>query len=156
MSGIGAGLNELIALAATGEMVPTAKRSLYVGLVVFTILPFAPSVLYAQLIVGASSWRWIGAFVGGWNFIGGVLLVLFYRPPPRNNSKGYTRTEILRRIDYIGGFLSIGGVLCFMMGMQWGAQQVSASKSMKLAVLIEFSTPGEAYMSWCHSSSVSS
>ena len=54
-SGIGAGLNELIALAGTAEVVPVKDRGKYVGLVVLTILPFCPSVLYAQLIAEASN-----------------------------------------------------------------------------------------------------
>lgn len=106
-------------------MVPTAKRGAYVGGVVFTILPFAPSVVWAQLIVKASSWRYVGIFVGLWNFLGLVLVFICYHEPKRINSQGYSKKEILRRIDYVGGILSIGGVMCFMMGMQWGAQQVS-------------------------------
>merc|ERR1712014_320600 len=43
ISGLGAGLNELIALAGTAELVPTRKRGSYVGAVVFTILPSCPS-----------------------------------------------------------------------------------------------------------------
>lgn len=124
ISGAGAGLNELIALAATGEMVPTAKRGIYVGAVVMTIIPFAPSVLWAELIQNAASWRWVGAFVGGWNLMGFVLLAAFYNPPPRPNTQGNSKREILKRVDYIGGFLSIAGITTFMMGLQWGAQQV--------------------------------
>lgn len=124
VSGIGAGLNELIALAATAEMVPTVKRGTYVGAIVFTIVPFAPSVLYAQLITRASNWRYVSIFISVWNFIGLLLVSFCYSEPPRSNSKGYTKMQILRRVDYIGGLLSIGGVLCFMMGMQWSAQQV--------------------------------
>lgn len=114
----------MIALAGTGEMVPTAKRGAYVGAIVFTIMPFAPSVLYAQLITGASDWRYVGIFVAGWNFIGLLLVLFAYHPPPRSNSMGYSRRDVLKRVDYIGGLLSIGGVMCFMMGMQWSAQQV--------------------------------
>lgn len=90
-SGIGAGLNELIALAGewpclarlptygmvdtmailieyvgTAEVVPIKDRGKYVGLVVLTILPFCPSVLYAQLIAEASNWRYNGILVGIW------------------------------------------------------------------------------------------
>lgn len=50
LAGIGAGISELTALAATSEMAPTAKRGKYVAILVFTILPFTPSVLWAQLI----------------------------------------------------------------------------------------------------------
>ncbi|KAF2151602.1 MFS general substrate transporter [Myriangium duriaei CBS 260.36] len=123
ISGAGAGLNELIALAATGEMVPTAKRGAYVGMVVMTIIPFAPSVLWAELIVQASSWRYIGAFVAAWNALGFIFLAAFYWPPPRPNSRGMTKMAILKQIDYLGAILSIGGVTAFMMGLQWGAQQ---------------------------------
>lgn len=123
IAGAGAGLNELIALAATGEMVPTAKRGIYVGAVILTIIPFAPSVLWAELIVQASNWRYVGAFVAAWNVVGFILLLTCYWPKPRPNARGFTKRQILTHIDYVGGALSIGGVMCFMMGLQWGAQQ---------------------------------
>ena len=56
-NGVGAGINELTALAATSEMAPTKKRGLYVGALIFSIIPFTPSVLYAQLIAYYGSWR---------------------------------------------------------------------------------------------------
>jgi len=60
-AGIGAGINELTALAATSELAPTASRGKYVAVLVFTIIPFCPSVLYAQLIAYHSSW--VGSFL---------------------------------------------------------------------------------------------
>lgn len=104
-------------------MVPVAKRGTYVAGLVFTILPFCPSTLWAQLISEAANWRWNAALVCGWNFIGLVLVLAFYRDPPRPADR-QTKREILRKIDYIGGLLSIGGCIMFMMGMQWGAVQV--------------------------------
>jgi MFS family permease len=123
-SGIGAGLNELIALAGTGEVVPVKDRGKYVGLVVFTILPFCPSVLYAQLIAQSSSWRYNGVLVGVWNFVGLLLVIFAYKDPSRLTEE-YTARHVLRQVDYIGGILSTVGVTCFMMGLQWGASQVS-------------------------------
>lgn len=125
-AGIGAGINELTALAATSELAPTAKRGKYVAVLVFTIIPFCPSVLWAQLIAYHSTWRYCGLICGIWAFIGLVLTAIFYFPPPRVNSQGLTRREIIRQIDYVGGFLSIPGMLLFMMGMQWGGYQVSS------------------------------
>lgn len=139
-AGVGAGINELTALAATSEMAPTSQRGKYVAILVFTIIPFCPSVLWGQLIASHSTWvrhpptavlrynltcyqRYVGLFAGLWAFIGLVLTIIFYHPPPRVNSEGLTRGEILRQIDYVGGFLSIGGMLLFMMGMQWGGYQ---------------------------------
>lgn len=127
LSGLGAGFNELIALAGTSEMVPSAKRGMYVGLVVFTILPFCPSPLWAQLITqAAGNWRYVGILVGVWNFLGLILVVFFYKDPIPLTPPRPAR-EILREIDYVGGVLSTFGVTLFMMGMQWGARQVSLS-----------------------------
>ncbi|KAF1919900.1 major facilitator superfamily domain-containing protein [Ampelomyces quisqualis] len=134
-SGIGAGLNELISLAGTGESVPVKDRGKYVGLVVFTILPFCPSVLYAQMIAKVSHWRYNGILVGVWNFIGLILCIFCYKDPSRLNEE-YTARHVLRQVDYIGGFLSAAGVTCFMMGLQWGASQYSWGSAHNLAPLI--------------------
>lgn len=122
-AGVGAGISELTALAATSELAPTAKRGKYVAVLVFTIIPFCPSILWAQLIAHHSTWRYCGLLCGIWAFIGLVLTAVFYFPPPRVNSQGLTRREIIQQIDYVGGFLSISGMLLFMMGMQWGGYQ---------------------------------
>jgi len=51
------------------------------------------------------------------------MLLLFYWPPPRVNSVDLTRREILQRIDYMGGILSISGFALFLLGLQWGGYQ---------------------------------
>ncbi|KAK7187524.1 trichothecene efflux pump [Paraphaeosphaeria sporulosa] len=135
-SGVGAGINELTALAVTSELAPTSQRGKYVAILVFTIIPFCPSVLWAQLIASHTSWRWIGCWCGVWAFIGLVMTAVFYHPPPRPNSQGLSRRQILSEIDYLGGFLSISGMLLFMMGMQWGGYQYSWSSAHVLAPLI--------------------
>ena len=124
VSGLGAGLNELIALAGTSELVPVRKRALYVGGVVFTILPFCPSPLWAQLITRESNWRFNGFLIGAWNIVGLILVLLCYKDPAQRFRPA---KEILREVDYIGGLLSTGGVVLFMMGMQWGAREVCFS-----------------------------
>ncbi|CAN9104344.1 unnamed protein product [Alternaria alternata] len=121
-SGIGAGLNELIALAGTAEVVPIKDRGKYVGLVVITILPFCPSVLWAQLIAQQSDWRYNGILVGVWNFVGLILCIFCYKDPSRLTEE-YTARHVLRQVDYIGGILSTVGITLFMMGLQWGASQ---------------------------------
>jgi len=120
--GLGAGLNELIALAGTSELVPVNRRALYVGGVVITILPFCPSPMWAQLITRDSTWRYNGLLIGIWNLVGFFLVLFFYEDPARQFQTRAKR-EVLREIDYIGGFLSTAGILCFMMGMQWGGTQ---------------------------------
>lgn len=111
---------------------PVKDRGKYVGLVVITILPFCPSVLWAQLIARDSNWRYNGILVGVWNFIGLLLCIFCYHDPSRLTAE-YTATHVLQRIDYIGGILSIGGITTFMMGLQWGASQVSLLKTPSLS-----------------------
>jgi MFS family permease len=124
LAGIGAGINELTALAATSELAPTVKRGKYVAVLVFTVLPFCPSVLWAQLISYHSTWRYIGLFCGLWAFIGLAMTAVFYFPPPRVNSMGLSRREIIEQIDFVGGFLSIAGMILFIGGLVWGGYQV--------------------------------
>jgi hypothetical protein len=129
IAGAGAGVCELTALAATAEMAPTRKRGKYVAFLIFTIAPFAPSVLWAQLIADAGSWRHVGAFCAAWSGLGLIITALFYFPPPRVNSEGLSRAEVIKRIDFVGGFLSIGGLILFLAGMQWGGYQVGFPSS---------------------------
>lgn len=123
-AGIGAGINELTALAVTSELAPMAKRGKYVAVLIFTILPFCPSVLWAQLISAHAGWRYCGLVCGVWAAIGFVLTFMFYNPPQRSNSTGLSKMEIVQRIDWLGGFLSTSGVILFLAGMQWGGYQV--------------------------------
>ncbi|KAL4781581.1 fungal trichothecene efflux pump [Aspergillus varians] len=136
IAGAGAGVNELTALAATAEMAPTRQRGKYVALLIFTIAPFAPSALWAQMIADAGSWRYVGAFCAGWSGLGWIITALFYFPPPRVNSEGLGRMEIIQRIDFVGGFLSIVGLILFMAGLQWGGYQYDWDSAHVLVPLI--------------------
>ncbi|RFU25396.1 hypothetical protein B7463_g10932, partial [Scytalidium lignicola] len=136
LCGIGAGINELTALAVTSELAPTAKRGKYVAVLIFTIIPYCPSVMWGQLIAYHGGWRWCGLVCGVWAAIGFFLTLIFYFPPPRVNSQGLTRREILAQIDFVGGGLSISGMILFMAGMQWGGYQYSWGSAHVLAPLI--------------------
>ncbi|THV52265.1 hypothetical protein BGAL_0084g00250 [Botrytis galanthina] len=136
IAGAGAGINELTALAATSELAPTAKRGKYVAVLIFTILPFTPSVLWGQLIASHSSWRYVGLFCGLWAFMGLVITAVFYFPPPRVNSDGLSRKEIISQIDFVGGFLSIVGLILFVAGLLWGGYQYPWASAHVLVPLI--------------------
>ncbi|KAL9107004.1 MAG: hypothetical protein Q9227_008040 [Pyrenula ochraceoflavens] len=123
LCGAGAGIGELTSLAATSELAPTRKRGKYVAVLVFTILPFCPSVLWGQLIAYYTNWRYCAALCGAWAAVGFLATLVFYFPPPRVNSRGLTRKEVLAEIDFIGGFLSIVGMILFMAGLNWGGYQ---------------------------------
>ncbi|KAF7122696.1 hypothetical protein CNMCM5793_000806 [Aspergillus hiratsukae] len=136
IAGAGAGVNELTALAATSEMAPTRQRGKYVAILIFTIVPFCPSVLWAQLIAVHSGWRYVGAFCGAWGGFGLLATVFFYFPPPRVNSHGLSRKEVISRIDFVGGFLSISGLILFLAGMQWGGYQYPWTSAHTLVPLL--------------------
>jgi hypothetical protein len=123
LAGVGAGINELTALAATSELAPTAKRGKYVAVLIFSIVPFCPSVLWAQLIATHSSWRYVGLLCGVWATIGFIMTAVFYFPPPRVNSNGLSNKEIFAQIDFVGGLLSISGIILFTAGLLWGGYQ---------------------------------
>ncbi|KAI0480060.1 MFS multidrug transporter-like protein [Xylariaceae sp. FL0804] len=135
-TGIGAGICELTAIAATSELAPTSRRGTYVGVLIFTIAPFCPATLYAQLLAAHVSWRYVGLFCGLWSFIGLVLTLAFYFPPARVNNEGLSRMEVLRRIDYVGGLLITGGLILFMAGLMWAGYQYSWSSPHVLAPFI--------------------
>ena len=135
-SGVGAGICELTSLAVTAELAPTRKRGKYVAVLVFTIIPFCPSVLWGQLIAYYASWRFICLFAGLWACIGFVGTLLFYSPPPRPNSRGLTKKEIIAEVDFVGGGLSIVGMILFLAGLQWGGYQYSWSSAHTLAPLL--------------------
>ena len=146
IAGIGAGINELTALAVASELAPTRKRGTYVGALIFTILPFCPSVLWAQLIAEHAGWRYCGLLCGLWIAVGLVMTICFYFPPPRVNSQGLSKMEVLKQIDFVGGFLSIAGIVLFMASLQWGGYQVCGLLKFSEKVEhshIEFSIPGK-------------
>ena len=67
-----------------------------------------------------ATWRW-GAWIplifAG---VGLVMVLVQYHPPPRSNSIDLTRSQVIARVDYIGGILSISGLALLMDGLQMG------------------------------------
>ena len=123
VGGIGAGICELTAIAGVAEISPQRWRGVTLSLVTFSIIPFMPQILYSVLIEQAATWRWCFCLTGGWNFIGLIGLLLCYHPPPRHNVDNLTTMDIIKRIDYVGALLSIGGVTLFLVGLQAGGYQ---------------------------------
>lgn len=58
ISGVGAAIGELTALAGTSELVPVKKRGFYLGLVTGCVLPFSPYAIYTTELGIHSTWRW--------------------------------------------------------------------------------------------------
>ncbi|KAK4164189.1 major facilitator superfamily domain-containing protein [Cladorrhinum sp. PSN259] len=137
ISGMGTGINELTALAGTAELVPVAKRGYYVAVLILTMLPFLPSVLYAQLIASQSSWRNISYITGGWALIGLFMTFLFYHPPPRFAAQERSeKIEAVKKTDFVGGVLSTAGLVALEVGLLGGGYQASWGSAQILAPLI--------------------
>jgi MFS family permease len=136
IAGVGAGICELTSLAVTSELAPTRKRGKYVAVLVFTIIPFCPSVLWGQLIASHVGWRYCGALCGAWAAVGFFGTLFFYFPPPRPNSSGLTRRQVIAEIDFLGGLLSISGMILFLGGLEWGGYQYKWTSAHVLVPLI--------------------
>ncbi|KAK4170724.1 major facilitator superfamily domain-containing protein [Triangularia setosa] len=136
ISGLGTGINELTALAGAAEIVPVSRRGYYVAAMILTILPFLPSVMYAQLISAYSSWRYIAVVTTGWAAIGLVMTFLFYHPPPRIDNHTVEKAEVLKKTDWVGGFLSIAGLVLVEVGLLGGGYNAPWASVRVLAPLI--------------------
>lgn len=134
LSGMAIGIQLLTSIAAVTELVPIYKRGITIGYIVMGFLPFAPASLYGQLLA-EHSWRYVGLIIGALALISFVILAIWYKPPPRENSLGLSRREILGRIDYIGSVLSIGGITLFLVGLNWGGQDYKWSSPHVIATL---------------------
>jgi MFS family permease len=121
LMGFGAVIQELLAIAVASEIVPTAKRPMYAALILCAILPWSPGTLYANFIASAS-WRWVGCALAIWFSITLVIIFVFYRPPPRVNSMGLSKKDLVKRIDFVGGFLITAGLVLFLVGLNYGGQ----------------------------------
>src|SRR5271154_2078248 len=71
-------------------------------------------LILAQMYSVSQTWRWsawIPLTLAGVSF---VMILFTYHPPPRVNSLDYNRTQLLGRVDYLGGLLSMSGIALFM------------------------------------------
>jgi hypothetical protein len=55
-----------------------------------------------------------------YNAVIGIGLVFTYFPHNHTRAEGFSRRSILKRIDYVGGFLSITGLTLFLVSLQSG------------------------------------
>ncbi|KAH7083029.1 major facilitator superfamily domain-containing protein [Paraphoma chrysanthemicola] len=123
ISGVGAAIGELTGLAGLAEIVPVKYRGYSLALVTAFVLPFCPYLLYVELWSHRSltvGWRW-GPWVAlMYNGVVGLGLLFTYFPHNHTRAEGFSRMAILKRIDYIGGVLSITGLTLFLVSLQSG------------------------------------
>jgi hypothetical protein len=64
------------------------------------------------------------------------MTLAFYFPPPRVNSQGLSKAEVIHRIDFVGGVLNISETVLFLAGLQWGGYQVRILVDKYCAILM--------------------
>ena len=127
ISGVGAGINELTSIAGTAEIAPTSQRGVYIAALIMTILPWCPSVMWGQLIAANANWRFVGVMIIVYTAVGLLVAFFFYKPPPRINSASLSKKQAIARIDVVGGFTSITGIILLIAGILWGGYMVRCS-----------------------------
>ncbi|OQU96911.1 hypothetical protein CLAIMM_02926 [Cladophialophora immunda] len=136
ISGVGAAIGELTALAGTSELVPVRKRGWYLGLVTGCILPFSPYAIYTTELGMHSTWRW-GIWIALiWNAMATVGIAIFYFPQSQVRGQRKTVREILPKIDFVGALLSIGGLTLFLIGTTAGGYTAPWESAKVLCPLI--------------------
>ncbi|KAM7221053.1 MFS drug efflux pump [Rhypophila decipiens] len=142
VSGVGTGISELTVIAGVADIVPVSKRGYYTAFVTLSVLPFIPSVLWAQLIAYSSTWRYISLFTGLWSTVALVLTVLCYSPasppPPRLEAGSETPStfRLFMRLDWVGGIISIAGLACLEIGLLSGGYTAPWASPQVLVPLI--------------------
>ncbi|KAL4996488.1 major facilitator superfamily domain-containing protein [Aspergillus recurvatus] len=143
-NGVGIAVQELMAIAAIAEIVPTQYRGYYIAIVVASFLPFAPGSLYGALIA-EHNWRYCACLVAIWNLLTAGVVWWFYNPPPRDNTAGLSTIEKAKRIDFVGGLVMTAGQVLLLISLNWGGQEypwndakVIAFLTLGIALLIGF------------------
>jgi MFS family permease len=66
-------------------------------------------------------WRWFFYLEGAIFAFSLIMLVLFYRPPPRGTvERSYSLPKRIISLDFVGWILQAGGFLLFLIGLTWG------------------------------------
>ena len=118
------------------ELVPVSKRGVYLALVTFSIIPFCPYLMYSELLGTYHTWRWSIWICVIWNGISFVGIAIFYFPTSQTRAHGKSAKEIIGKIDFVGAFLSIVGLVLFLVAMQAGGYSHSWTSAYVLSQLL--------------------
>jgi hypothetical protein len=92
--------------------------------------------MYSQLLSTYHTWRW-GAWISLiYNGVTGLGLLFTYFPHIHARAEGFTAKQIIKRIDFMGGFLSIVGLTLFLVALQAGGYTHSWKSAYVLCTLL--------------------
>lgn len=108
----------------SAELLPQQYR--FVGNAVMYIFAipggaFAPAIANSAIIQTQGGWRTCFYILIGYNTAALACWVLFYRPPTfRMKHSSGSRLQYIKQFDFVGLVLFSGGLLIFLIGLQWG------------------------------------
>ena len=112
------------------------------------VLPFTLYVMYSQLLSTYVTWRW-GAWISLiYNGLTGIGLAVTYSPHTHVRAEGFTKTEIMKRTDSLGAFLSITGLTLFLVALQADGYTHPWTSAYVLCTILIESTLITAWIIW--------
>jgi hypothetical protein len=118
------------------EAVPVKHRGYSLAALTAFVFPFTPYVMYSELLSTRATWRWgpwISLIYNGITIIG---LAVTYFPQAHVRAEGLSRSAILKRIDFLGAFLSITGLTLFLVALQAGGYTHAWTSAYVLCTLL--------------------
>lgn len=135
-----AGAVQISFTVAIAELVPNKHRPIWLSGIFASSLQFAcfgPVIAQVLVTNTAAGWRWnyyLNIIVAG---LAVVMFYLFYHPPNfdllhENRSK----MQQLKRQDFVGLTLFTGGLVLFIMGLNWGGSVYAWKSSHVIATIV--------------------
>jgi MFS family permease len=133
------------------EIVPINWRFYSMGYVYTIAIPFTAigPVVAQSFNTTASGWRGIYYMFIAINVVAAATFWLFYYPPNfdiKHSRDKLTKMQIIKDFDYIGLVLFSGGLLVFLLGLQWGGNLHPWNSSWVIASIV---VGGIAVIAFC-------
>lgn len=133
------------------EIVPINWRFYSMGYVYTIAIPFTAigPVVSRSFAATPAGWRGIYYMFIAINIAAAAAFWLFYYPPNfdiKHSRDKLTKMQIIKDFDYVGLILFSGGLLIFLLGLQWGGQLHPWNSSWVIASIV---VGGVAVIAFC-------